>query len=143
MKKYILVVAILLGTLSCSLHKNKKVNTDDLPSIHDIWVLREMKNTKVAAQDFREIPNLEINLRDNKINGNDGCNSYFGDINKITNTEIIFGEIASSEMYCDKMEATNQYAMLLKKVATYKRDGMKLFLGDENGKTLLTFSKVD
>ena len=145
--KTLVFCCLALGLYSCAPHKkfdsSQQNKSMSYFNIHDIWALVQVEEKRIAPDDYGQIPNLEINLTENKILGNDGCNSYFGTIKKITKTEIQFSDFGRTEMYCDKMQATERFNRLLEKTTGYKRDGMKLYLSDKNGNRLLTFHKVD
>jgi len=68
--------------------------------LHDIWAIIEVDGIKVNQADFKnKSPLLEINTSEEKVTGNDGCNSFNGSL-KIENGKIIIGNLASTMMAC-------------------------------------------
>ena len=47
---------------------------------------------------------LQLNLKDKRVNGNDGCNTFMGMIEKATDKELILSDLATSLMLCENME---------------------------------------
>ena len=115
-----------------------KLNT----TLHDIYALKSIAGQEVDKTFYpMGIPNLEINLTENKINGYSGCNNFFGEIKHITDKKIELGPIAATKKFC---QGINEQLLFekLNEVDEYKREGLELFLYKQDT-LLLTFKKVD
>lgn len=117
--------------------KEKKAN----PILHDIWITTHINGNPMEQQ--KNNPRLEINLTQNKIFGNDGCNNYSGSIKEVSDSKIMFSAIAATKKMCPNMEVTNPFNQAMRKVVAYKLDGLKLSLIDQSGQEVLTFLKGD
>jgi heat shock protein HslJ len=72
--------------------------------LHDIWVLDSINNKKISAEDFMKgNPLLELNLTENKIYGNTGCNNISGAI-EVLGKKIHFGRLATTRIACKDMD---------------------------------------
>ncbi len=109
--------------------------------LHDIWVATRINGQ--AVQETSPMPSLEINLTKMAILGNDGCNDYHGLIQELTDSKLVFGNIASTLKLCEEMETPGKFNNAMINVRSYKLEGLNLILFDENGKEVLSFLKVD
>lgn len=137
--KKIASIAVMSIALGCSGVKNmKSTNNSDVKSIDNQWVLTKLGNQQMNADNP---PTLWINLSKNHFSGFAGCNRMGG---KITNEKgkIHFGDIFSTKMYCENMEIEDKYLDALEKVTSFKVEGDKLFLSDENNNVILNFVKA-
>ena len=103
--------------------------------LHDIWVLQMLNADKLIPKDFsRGLPVIEINLRENKVSGHDGCNGISGSI-KTHGNHIIFGNLMSTLMACPDMELSSRFTQALsgKKLRfDIVENNLLLFDGDVN-----------
>jgi heat shock protein HslJ/uncharacterized membrane protein len=77
--------------------------------INDIWVLESINNKKLTATDFiKGLPQLEINIAQQKVFGHTGCNNISGAI-ELQGKKIRFGYLASTRMACPNPEFENKY----------------------------------
>jgi heat shock protein HslJ len=116
---------------------------DDLLNLNDIWALREINGKNLQLTDGNKQPVLEINIAEKRINGNDSCNSMFGDIETLGKKKISFGKLGSTLMACEDMKLSEEYKVALEGVASYERKGLNLSLMDAEGNEILKFRKVD
>lgn len=87
------------------------------------------------------IPRMEINLSEMMVTGNDGCNNYRGDINTLTDTQLVFGNIAGTKKMCRIMDAADSFNQAINKVASYKLEDSSLIFMDSEGNEILAFLK--
>lgn len=81
--------------------------------IHDVWAVSALGTTKLDAAEFAKgIPRLEINIKENRVSGHDGCNSFTGSA-KVKGQNITFGNLASTRMACLNMQTSTRLAQLL------------------------------
>lgn len=109
--------------------------------IHDIWAVTKINGKAIDTKN--PVPDMEINLTTMKIMGTDGCNRYNGSIENISDSKINFSPLASTRMMCPDMETPDQFNIAVLNVASYKLDGLKLMLMDEEGNEIITLKKVD
>ncbi len=136
---YMGVVFVLLLQGCVMKNENEKVEAKTL--LNDIWVLKKIDNE--AIEKMRKQISLQFDVKANKVYGNDGCNQISGNIKKLTNDELVFGPIRKTMKACINMEIPHKYGKYLEKVKSYKIDSLKLYLLDENNKTLLEYLKAD
>ncbi|MDF0707111.1 META domain-containing protein [Flagellimonas okinawensis] len=112
--------------------------------LHDIWVLEEMKGTPVSKEDFdgRDLPNMEININDNRFSGFSGCNRMTGSL--FYEQDVLrFTQIASTRMACPSMDKETEFLTALQAGTTYKVENNRLFLSNGSEENLLVFKKID
>ena len=155
MFKYLaLILLTTAGTKSCNNEKNKttqnsnpsvveqKSDKMENSNIHDIYVLEEIDGMAFDKALYPNgVPNLEINITENKIMGFSGCNNFFGNIDSIFGNSIKLGPIAATKKYCQGVDE-NSFFDKLNNVNQFKREGLKLFLYNKD-ELLLIFKKVD
>ncbi len=108
--------------------------------LHNIWVA-----TRINGQAIKEsspMPRLEINLIEMVISGDDGCNNYHGVIEELTDSKLVFGNIATSLKLCEEMEIPDKFNNAMINVRSYKQEGLNLILFDENDKEVLFCQKL-
>ena len=126
---------ILMGCLS------KKSSHEVNQRLNDIWVVKRINRNAINDSDYH--PSLEINLKENKIYGSDGCNNYHGNITNTTESAITFGPLASTRKMCQDMTIASAYNNAMKKVESYKLEGLELILFNAEDQELLVFYKGD
>lgn len=140
-KSYLFIVLIALLFQACAI-SNQDIKIENKILLNDIWVLKKVTGNLIDIKKLKQI-DLEFNIKTNKFYGTDGCNRIFGGFEKLTNEKLIFGQIASTRMACRNMKISYAYLNYLKKVKSYKIKNLKLYLLDEDNKTLLEYLKVD
>ncbi len=111
----------------------KTVNTSNQPSL---------ENTKWQLADHvkGKIPTLTV--EGGKLNGNAGCNNYFGEINLDANTGSFSAKnIGSTKMICDNMATETNFLGMVPKANKYRVAGSSLELYQDN-LLLLKFNKM-
>ncbi len=137
------VVTIYLLALISACSSIEPVYNEDLVRLNDIWALEKMQGELVSINQGLQRPQLEIHLRDMKVIGNDGCNHFSGAISSLNNSEITFGPMMGTKMFCQGMELSNQFNSHINSVKSYVSKDLTLYLFDEQGKELLSFRKID
>ena len=114
--------------------------------INDIWVLVSVEGETVeqnAANKRPKTVQIEFNIAEMRVMGNDGCNNFFGSIKNIDSKELTLGSLAGTKMACIGTDIPDKFNAALNKVAQYKIENMQLLLSDDSGKELLVFRKID
>ena len=72
--------------------------------LHDIWAITEVDGIKIKPENFKgKLPGIEFNITENRVMGNDGCNSFNGSF-KTEYKRIFIGNLASTMMACFENE---------------------------------------
>lgn len=116
-------------------------SSNDLNRLYDIWALESMNGIAIDPKNYmKEIPRLELNTKDMKFFGNNGCNNINGKI-EADNSSIKFSEIASTRMMCPG-NYESDFMKALNSVTGWKVENMKLYL-TANGTEVLVLKKID
>lgn len=117
-----------------------KVKVDPIiAELNSKWTLIEINGAKINK--MVKVPVLNIDTDKKSIGGNDGCNSYGGEISKLTNNQISFSGIFATEMYCDDMTIPDQFNEALLAASAYNIEEGKLMLYNAKGIKLMTLIK--
>ena len=105
------------------------------------WLLEKIGNTPVVSNEYNRLPEININIVEGTVSGNDGCNSIRGKI-EVQGKRIKFYQILSTKMGCNKKSIekiiTAQISGQI--VSYYFKDGkLHLYLPDDS---LMIFKKV-
>jgi len=112
--------------------------------LHDIWVLEEMKGATVSKEDFNgtDVPNMEVNINNNKFSGFSGCNRMTGTL--FYEKDVLrFTQVASTRMACPNMEKESEFLTALQSSTTYEVENNRLYLSNGSEENLLVFKKID
>ncbi|MCW9707479.1 copper resistance protein NlpE N-terminal domain-containing protein [Fodinibius salsisoli] len=115
---------------------------NDRYSLHDFWTLHALKGKEVSKQDsLRKVPDLQFDLKNNKVYGNNGCNQINGNLVTVTDDSLSFGQMISTKMACPgDMEA--RFMDALQQVNSYTIEQGQLLLLSDND-TLMTFHRAE
>jgi copper homeostasis protein (lipoprotein) len=94
------------------------------------WLLEEMNGESAEGKAALRSPFLSFDGVRKRLMGNDGCNSYTGSYSIDVDGKISIGEMASTEMYCEGDQLSDEYYQALGKVTHYKIKAGMLFLTD-------------
>lgn len=138
MKKMILKTGLILSVaLMCACGTKK---TAVSTSIDGNWTILEVDGEKVA--DVEKTPEITFNTKENRVNGNAGCNNFFGSIN-YAGGKLKFGDdMGATRMMCKNMKFEDKALQSFPKVAKATRKGDRLLLQDESGKNLFVLEKA-
>lgn len=132
MKKYIKAISLFSVSIllfSCNTTKTKKVEkTSEITEIY--WKLIEINGQKVTAENATaKEPHLILKSEENRVNGNGGCNSFFGTYELQANTNrISFSKMGSTRMACMGVNVEDEFLNVLETVDNYtvKNDTLQL-----------------
>jgi len=107
------------------------------------WRLAELfeKPVNSAPDQFREA-HLIIHKRDNRINGNSGCNNFFGTYELFETNSIKFSQIGSTKMACPDMQPEYLFFKALGLVNSYTLIGDTLVFHDSATNTVAKFEYI-
>ena len=101
-----------------------------------------LTNTKWTLADYVKGKTPTLNIENNKITGNAGCNNYFGSLSTdISTGQFITGDLGSTRMRCDNMAVEKSYLDMLEKANKYVVSESTLELYQDN-LLLLKFNKA-
>lgn len=113
--------------------------------LNDIWVLREMEGRPVPEEELApqmRRPYVEFHIRDNRYMGNDGCNTFRGQIHSAGEKALSLSPAMGTKMSCGDMALPAAFLRLLSRVDNYRaKKGILLLLEGET--ELLKFHKTD
>ena len=132
MKKYIKAISLFSVSIllfSCNTTKTKKVEkTSEITEKY--WKLIEINGQKVTAENATaKEPHLILKSEENRVNGNGGCNSFFGTYELQANTNrISFSKMGSTRMACMGINVEDEFLNVLETVDNYtvKNDTLQL-----------------
>ena len=124
----------LLFISCCTSKKTTSENTNSPKESTEIvekyWKLIEINGQKVTAENATaKEPHLILKSEENRVNGNGGCNSFFGTYELQTNTNrISFSKIGSTRMACMGKNVEADFLNVLETVDNYtvKNDTLQL-----------------
>lgn len=110
--------------------------------LNDIWVLEELEGEKVTAESFsKELPNMEIDTKENRFSGHAGCNRMTGALFFEKNV-LRFTDVVTTKMLCPPTNKEEDFLKALQASTTYTIENNRLHLSNPDGKKLI-FKKVD
>lgn len=108
------------------------VNQEYKASVTDVfWSLTEMMGKPVVLAPDTKMVFVRFNSKDNRIDGNAGCNNMFGKFELGDNERIKVSGLGSTKMACEgtRMEIENNFMKVLEMADSYfiKGDTLQLF----------------
>ena len=114
-----------------------------LPLTGTKWTLDSFYTAEAVSSVISGTTITAVFDENGNVTGSAGCNSYFAPYN-VTGTPMSIGPVGSARMYCTSdgvMQQEMAYLALLGRAATFTITGNRLYLADEKGLTLLSFTK--
>lgn len=110
----------------------------------NIWKVIELGEIKNPAAREKALT-IEINVSDRRVFGFSGCNTFRGGIAKVTEKELLFGNLASTMMACGEEENKLERLMgeQLSETKFYKFENRNLYLMNQEEKVLIVLLNVD
>ena len=119
MKNAFLAVFAAAAIVSCSTMSTSKVGASQVNIANTKWTLAEQVTGKT----------LTLNVESNKITGNGGCNSYFGELSlDPTAGNIVVKNVGATKIVCENMEVEDNYFRMLDEATKYVVNGNTLEL---------------
>lgn len=104
------------------------------------WLLEKIGNSPIVATAYNKIPEMNFDIVNGTVKGNDGCNSFSGKI-EVQGKRIQFSALAGTKMGCNKKSIQNIIsAQINEQIVSYyfKDEKLYLYLLDDN---ILVFKK--
>ena len=109
--------------------------------VNDVWELQYIDN-RDPAPSKKQLPRMEFNLEQNKMNGYDGCNNISSDI-EIKGNHIKFSAFAGTKLSCPGNETEKIFSTMLSgHTVDYTIENRRLTIYLIND-SRLTFTKVE
>ncbi len=109
--------------------------------LHDIWGAVEVNGTNPLSKQCEQT--LELNLSDNTILGEAGCNNFRGHLNvKEGSNSISFHDIVSTRRTCPNQALEDSYLSALNSVDAYFRFNQHLYL-ISNNQVVIKLKRMD
>lgn len=113
----------------------------------NLTLFREWQAEDIASGGVIDRVPVTLRVEQNgSVSGSAGCNRYMGQAT-IDGDKITFGKLGSTMMACDeaRMNQERKFHDTLAKVKTFRIDSaeQKLFLADETGTDVFTFSAIN
>lgn len=126
-------------TFRYTLLKQIRKQKESTINLHDIWIVKSINKTPITEAQIR----LEIQLASSKILGNDSCNDFFGTIEQVNDSNLQFGLLGRTKIYCQDMTAPNLFYDTMQEVAGYRIEKLHLYLLNANDEEIMKLLKVD
>lgn len=104
------------------------------------WKLITLNGNKVIT-DMNEAF-MTLHTEENRIHGNAGCNSFFGNFTLGDENQISFEQMGMTRMACPEMQTEDEFMQALGKAAFYALTENELTLQDSTYATLAKFQSV-
>ena len=115
-------------------------NEDVKLNLDGKWSVVSLKDFSIRS--YADLPFIEISSSQKQIKGSDGCNSFFGNIDLVTASELKFGQIGGTKKYCHPMELANQFNALLSEVNFYQQSRNQLVFYNSQNVEILRFKRI-
>lgn len=138
MKKMISGAGLLLGVaLMCACGTKKAAVAE---SVDGSWKIIEVDGEKVA--DVEKTPEITFNTKEGRVNGNAGCNNFFGGFTYSKDGALKFADnMGATRMMCRNMTFEDKAFQAFPKVVKAVSKGNRLLLQNAGGKTLFVLEK--
>lgn len=126
--------------------KEPVIETESATLENTNWVLVAYMNSEGVLTETLGDTEVTAKFIDDQVNGNAGCNTYFGGYH-VEGENLSIGPLASTEMFCGNplgvMDQEYAYLTALGSAATYQIFEGQLIIEDETGEPILTFSVAE
>lgn len=133
--KYLLPLLLF----SCTATQQIEEKPDTPLQLQGEWNLQTLRG--VAPATSIHLPTLEIDLKENRISGNSGCNNYFASIESCSPTTLSFSAIGATRILCLSENIESDYFQALQEVTTYKIQANTLSLLNKQGEEVVKMIK--
>jgi len=129
-------VIITMGVQSCS-----SVKPIDKSQLDGYWVLKSMNGQEAKSLFEGTIPSVEFNFADSMVNGNAGCNNYFGKFTLNEKNEFSAPQLGMTMMMCIFKNAEGEFSQNMGKTSVLSIDEAGLLTFTEKDKVVFQFEK--
>ncbi|MFD1602523.1 META domain-containing protein [Flavobacterium artemisiae] len=119
-KKIFILVFLSSLLISCSIFKCKK--KDAVSQLDGTWELNYITGPKIAFEGLypNKKPTIVFDIKENRVSGNNSCNSYTGKLSVNANLIDFTQPMAVTKMMCmDGAQGEQLYMSTLQKITSY------------------------
>ena len=142
-----LLILIFLFLLSCKASQTSTTEAagqNGAPgALNNHWLLAEVNGQSVHQLSYSEQPTLDFNTTEKRLNGHDGCNNFFGQLEISDDQHNKITILGSTKAFCPEIKNSDMLGQYLNAVTTYKIKEDNLFLLDEKGSEFLRYRKAE
>ena len=122
MKNHLIpILLLLIASISCKCVNKNNSSIPTTSKMEGIWTLKYITGQQLSFIDLypNNKPQLSIDVINNKVQGNTGCNSFNGKVN-IDVAKINFqGDMAMNKMRCLNEKGENAFLVSLKEIDSW------------------------
>jgi heat shock protein HslJ len=126
--------------------KEPVAGTDEVQLENADWVLASYLTLGGVVAEPLPGTNTTARFQDGQVNGNAGCNNYFGGY-EVDGNILSVGPLASTEMFCGNpqgvMDQEYAYLAALGNAAFFEIDGEQLEIADSDGESVLIYNVAE
>jgi heat shock protein HslJ len=135
MATFLGLVAICMNCNASQKASGSKISIDTVPSVNaplfeTHWKLVELMGHKIHDSSIKKEMYLVLKKAETRVDGNGGCNAFSSTFT-LQNNRITFGPLVSTKMFCQGIEAENEFFKALSSADHYylKADTLSLTQG--------------
>ena len=149
------IIALMIGMVSCKTQqKNMNRPESGIPAAADgtqdtthsivekYWKLTELFGEAVVTPEGGRNAHLILKEKDNRVNGNGGCNTLNGTYTLMPENKISFSQMASTMMMCINMDVETKMKKALELTDKYTVNYNSLILYNSNKEPIARFEVV-
>lgn len=121
----------------------KRFEVVPVADLNGDWTIVAVDGSALPA-DMESVPALNLNMTENRVSGNSGCNRLAGEIRRdaTVDNSLSFVNVGSTRMACPDMDTENRVLSALNRVRFYGMlDNGHLALMDEGGTIVLDLQR--
>ncbi len=139
MNKFVILLILLFSIISCTAQNDSPATIQHLSLFDTQWNLVEIDQRPIKNTDGTKRPYIHFSKQEMKATGNNGCNSFFADINTVEE-RLSFGPVGMTRMACQEgIAAEMAFLAMLQTSYQYTIDGYALLLMDKQGQVVGKF----
>ena len=124
---------------ACNNSKNAAAHSSYDYIIDKYWRLVEINGTTVTPQMWNREPHLRLQVTENTVVGNSGCNAYFGSYALKGGDRVEFSNIGATKMACPNMDIESRLFKALEATGNLVLVNDTLHMKDAGGALLARF----
>lgn len=132
--KNIILILLYLIIISCNTQKKTHNNENNMLE-NSSWELIIIENKETNLKQT-------LLLENDKVNGNGGCNGFFGKLIKKEQKQLSIIDISSTKMYCPNLDQEKLYLEKLRETESYNIQKEILILYNNQKQEILKFKKL-
>ena len=141
-----LIIVTLILAVSCKAGQSNSAASEyneanPMLELNSNWVLLKVNGRNVDQLTYSSTPTLVFNIIEKSVDGNNGCNNFFGQLDSIDDKNITIRIIGSTKAFCPEIKNSDMLGQYLNAIRTYKIVQNSLFFYDEAGGEILQYTR--